>query len=178
MLDDKQNPATQYDETFLTPDDHSWLAEQLFNLRRALIAMQRDAPTQVEHAVQLLDALAAGLIHDYMAVRSDLPPYLVDSARPAFPAGLPEISKIIEAKVRRDCVRATARRLVAAVERVQETDESPSTSISCAEYQQVIEHLAVLGNFLQVLHHTSYRLIDDGGLWGLSANELQGLGYP
>ena len=50
-------------------------------------------------------------------------------------------------------------------------------SVPHDEYQRVIEHLAALDAFLQVLHQTA-SLPADGNAWGLSAEELEALGYP
>jgi hypothetical protein len=51
------------------------------------------------------------------------------------------------------------------------------TKVTRAKYQRVIEHLAALGVFLQVLHQTAY-MPAYRKLWGLSVEELEALGYP
>jgi hypothetical protein len=183
-------PLTQDDENLLTRDDHEKLAHKLSGLR-ALTGVQRDrnAPMRaaLKHAVRLVEALQAGLSHDYMSCRSDIPPYLAEGlARPlghAFArmvSDAREIDRLIAAKATRDCVVAVAHDLVMAIERVQADEVIPTVrdaeSPPRNEYQQAIEHLAALGTFLQVLHHTAF-IPADGSVWRLPPEECAKLGY-
>jgi hypothetical protein len=197
------NSLAYTDEDSFTEDDHFWLANRLCALRATLVAVEQEDATlkpALEDALRLIKVLQAGLIWDHMVSHYYLPPYLVEEfARPLshprltqIVADAQEIGDLIEAKATRDCIVATGYHLVAAVKRVQEIaghgradevplhqagDEKRAASASHPEYQQVAEHLAALGVFLQVLHQTSFMPAAENA-WGLTAEELEADGYP
>jgi hypothetical protein len=199
----KVNSLAHADKNLFTEDDRLWLANRLCALRATLVAVEQEDATlkpALEDALRLIKALQAGLTYDYMVSRCDLPSYLVEGlartpGHDALMRMVPdarEIGELIEAKATRDCILATTDSLVETIGRVQEivghgcagevtlhqgSDEKPAASASHPEYQQVAEHLAALGVFLQVLHQTAYMPAAENA-WGLTAECLEVLGFP
>ena len=124
-----------------TRDDHDVLANQLFGLHCALTVVEQDRgevpmmTTALDRAFSLVSALRAGLTH-HCILGGWPPPYfdsLPDLARRLGHAFVPlvpqaqDIRATVDAKASCDCVRATARDLQAAMERVEElVQKTPS----------------------------------------------------
>ena len=124
-----------------TRADHALLADQLFGLHAALMVLEQERGElpgmmpALDRAFSLVSALRAGLTH-HCILGGWPPPYfdsLPDLARRLGHVFVPlvrqaqDIRATVDAKASCDCVRATARDLQAAMERVEElVQKTPS----------------------------------------------------